>query len=104
MPRNIATVRGCCRAAAQQFDPRCTVVIQYACEDTLDPDGKFRSGANVGTPRDGTPRDSDDAATDTIPATEEAAVANTVETRRYVERNAWLFDFLNFFVHQFWYA
>ena len=58
-------------------------MIQYACEDTLDPEQKFRSGSFVGAPRDGTPTDAQDDATDTIPATEEAAKADTVASRRY---------------------
>lgn len=58
-------------------------MIQYACEDTLDPTGKFRSGSHIGAPRDGTPTDAEDDATDTIPATEEAAVADTVANRRF---------------------
>lgn len=62
---------------------RCEVILQYACEDTLDPDNKFRSGANPGAPRDGTPVDANDAATDTIPATVDAATADTTDTRRY---------------------
>ena len=61
----------------------CQAVIQYACEDTLDPTGKFRSGSFVGAPRDGTPTDAADDATDTIPATQEAAVADTVANRRF---------------------
>lgn len=43
----------------------------------------FRSEEHIGAPRDGIPRDSQDAATDTIPDTEAAAIASTVETRRY---------------------
>lgn len=82
----------------------CEIVLQYACEDTLDPliddfwpwvqnkaevgttyRGKqhFRSGNNIGAPRDGIPRDANDAATDTIQDNEQSAIANTVETRRY---------------------
>ena len=48
----------------------CEVVLQYACEDTLDPSLKLRSkdGKWVGAPRDGTPETADtDDATDTIP-------------------------------------
>lgn len=82
----------------------CEIVLQYACEDTLDPlvddfwpwvqnkaqvgtayRGKqhFRSGTNIGAPRDGIPRDSNDAATETIQDNEQSAIASTVETRRY---------------------
>lgn len=82
----------------------CEMVLQYACEDTLDPrvdnfwpwvDNKaevgttfygkqhFRSGANIAAPRDGVPRDSLDAATDTIPDTATDATPDTVETRRF---------------------
>ena len=75
---------------------KCNMVIQYACEDTLDPAGAFRGGAkaasaadprpdlyHVGAPRDGTPRDQNDAATDTIPTDRTQGIANTVETRRF---------------------
>lgn len=106
----------------------CEIVLQYACEDTLDPliddfwpwvkdkaemGTKFRgkqhfkvveddtdallckdstqfSGTNnvcdtyhVATPRDGIPRDQNDAATDTIPDNAKSATPNTVETRRF---------------------
>jgi len=80
----------------------CEVVLQYACEDTLDPepaaDGSldvgviaatraaarpFRTATNVAAPRDGVPQDRDDAATDTIPVDENDAVPNTVARRRY---------------------
>lgn len=82
----------------------CEMVLQYACEDTLDPRvdnfwpwvekkaeegteffGKqhFRSGDNVAAPRDGVPRDDNDAATDTIPDNEDSAIPDTVETRRF---------------------
>jgi hypothetical protein len=65
----------------------CEVVIQYACEDTLDPTKKYSHTENgkryIGTPRDGTPRDDGDAATDRIPENEESGKANTVETRRF---------------------
>lgn len=84
----------------------CEMVIQYACEDTLDPRvdnfwpwvnkkaeegtefyGKqhFRSGspADIAAPRDGIPRDANDAATDTIPDNEASAIPNTKETRRF---------------------
>jgi len=84
----------------------CEIILQYACEDTLDPKvddfwpwvqnkgeaattyrGKqhFRDTANnnIAAPRDGVPRDVNDAATDTIPDTEASAIPNTVETRRF---------------------
>jgi hypothetical protein len=81
----------------------CEIVLQYACEDTLDPRvdnfwpwvtnkaeqtstyyGKqhFRdttsSPQNIAAPRDGVPRDSNDAATDTINNIESNAIPNTV--------------------------
>ena len=61
------------------------MVLQYACEFTLDPTGMYRGPAtyHVGAPRDGIPRDSDDAATDTIPDNLESAIADTTETRRF---------------------
>jgi hypothetical protein len=83
----------------------CEVVLQYACEDTLDPRvddfwpwttnkgdssttyyGKqhYRNGGDhIAAPRDGVPRDSDDAATNTIPENEASAIPNTKETRRF---------------------
>lgn len=83
----------------------CELIIQYACEDTLDPrvdnfwpwvTNKAQAGttyygtqhyrpdaSHIGAPRDGVPRDSNDAATDTIPQNEASAIANTVETRRF---------------------
>jgi hypothetical protein len=69
----------------------CEVVIQYACEDTLDPTKKYRhvegTGAAaktyIGTPRDGTPQNNQDAATDRIPEGEATGKANTVKNRRY---------------------
>eukprot|EP01031_Cornospumella_fuschlensis_P039924 gene39924-48616_t len=82
----------------------CEIVLQYACEDTLDPrvdnfwpwvqnkaqpgttffgTQHFRSGANIGAPRDGIPTNADDAATDTIPDNEASAIANTAATRRF---------------------
>jgi len=68
-------------------DVHCEIVIQYACEDTLDPAGKYAHQQGTirytGSPRDGTPRDPQDAATNTIPDNEESAKATTVETRRF---------------------
>lgn len=61
----------------------CEIVLQYACEDTFDPDLFYRRGANVGTPRDGIPRGPDDAATDTIPDDPAAAIPDETETRRF---------------------
>lgn len=82
----------------------CEIILQYACEDTLDPRvdnfwpwvqnkaevgttyyGKqhFRSGGNIAAPRDGVPTNSDDAATDTIPDNEASAIPNTDATRRF---------------------
>eukprot|EP01038_Epipyxis_sp_PR26KG_P005588 gene5588-7716_t len=84
----------------------CEIVLQYACEDTLDPRvdnfwpwiknkaeatttyyGKqhFRdtTGNNIAAPRDGVPTDSNDAATDTINNDEASAIPNTAATRRY---------------------
>lgn len=82
----------------------CEIILQYACEDTLDPQvdnfwpwvpnkaeatskyfgtQHFRSGDNIAAPRDGVPRDSDDAATDTIPDSEDSAIPSTKENRRF---------------------
>ena len=86
----------------------CEIILQYACEDTLDPQvdnfwpwvadkaeastaffGKqhFRdtdsTPQNIAAPRDGVPRDSNDAATDTIQDNAASATPNTVETRRF---------------------
>ena len=62
----------------------CEIVLQYACEDTLDATKKFRSKDSqwIGAPRDGTPETADtDAATDRIPDEEGAAKADTVKNR-----------------------
>jgi hypothetical protein len=83
----------------------CEIVIQYACEDTLDPkvdnfwpwtaekagtgstyfgQQSFRpSGNDVAAPRDGIPVNANDAATDTIPDTFNAAQCDTRNERRY---------------------
>ena len=82
----------------------CEIVLQYACEDTLDPleddflpwvqnkaevgsayRGKqhFRAGDYIASPRDGVPRDALDAATDTIPDNELTAIPSSVNNRRY---------------------
>merc|ERR1711959_657403 len=61
----------------------CEIVIQYACEDTLDPEEKYRSGPHTGSPRDGTPRNANDAATDRIPEGQATGKADTVNNRRY---------------------
>jgi len=83
----------------------CEIVIQYMCEDTADPQvdnfwpfteskncgsapancgfQAFRSGANIAAPRDGIPTSSDDAATDTIPDTLDAAIPDTAADRRF---------------------
>ena len=82
----------------------CELVLQYACEDTLDPrvdnfwpwvpnkaeasstyfgTQHFRSDDHIGAPRDGIPRDAQDAATDTVPQNEASAIASTRETRRF---------------------
>lgn len=86
----------------------CEIIVQYMCEDTADPQvdnvwpwsttkwgpntanagekvGKqgFRSNSYIAAPRDGIPRDANDAATDTIPNNLESAVPNTKETRRF---------------------
>ena len=72
----------------------CEIILQYACEDALDPavDGlwpktstkneattgqAFRAGANAAAPRDGIPTDDNDAATDTIPDSVDAATPDT---------------------------
>ena len=84
----------------QNSKTNCEIVLQYMCEDTGDPfvddfwpytssknDGTrgqaFRAGANVASPRDGIPDDDDDAATDTIPDTADAATPDTEADRRY---------------------
>mmetsp|Transcript_35842 Transcript_35842/g.70418 ORF Transcript_35842/g.70418 Transcript_35842/m.70418 type:complete len:729 (+) Transcript_35842:95-2281(+) len=62
----------------------CQIVIQYACEDTLDPGNRYASGnrdlagtgtakAYVGAPRDGIPQNANDDATDRIPQNVNAA-------------------------------
>lgn len=84
----------------------CEIVLQYACEDTLDPkvdnfwpwvknkaengttyhgQQHFRDveGGNIAAPRDGVPTDTNDAATDTINNDEASAIPNTANTRRY---------------------
>ena len=82
----------------------CEIIIQYACEDTLDPrvdnfwpwvtdkaeatskyygQQHFRSGNNIAAPRDGVPISADDAATDTITDNVDAAIPNTATTRRF---------------------
>lgn len=88
---------------------QCEIVMQYACEDTLDPrvddfwpwaNNKAEAGTtyrgaqhfrdvedtnsqHIAAPRDGVPRDTNDAATDTIPDNEASAIADTKETRRF---------------------
>jgi hypothetical protein len=66
----------------------CAVIIQYACEDTLDPLQEFSApggatGRYIGAPRDGLPTDDADAATDTIPTDRASGIANTEATRRF---------------------
>ena len=82
----------------------CEIVLQYACEDTLDPrvdnfwpwathkaentstyygTQHFRYQNNIAAPRDGIPTDSNDAATDTIGDDEADAIPSTPTTRRY---------------------
>jgi hypothetical protein len=82
----------------------CEIVLQYACEDTLDPrvdnfwpwvankngpnsqyygTQHFRAGDNIAAPRDGVPINTDDAATDTIPVTEDAAIPDTLQDQRF---------------------
>jgi hypothetical protein len=84
----------------------CEIVLQYMCEDTADPlvdnfwpytttkncasgggtscgAQAFRSGEYIAAPRDGIPTSADDAATDTIPDTNDAAVPDTAADRRY---------------------
>jgi len=78
----------------------CEVVLQYMCSDTADPyvadfwpyttskSGPapfqaFHFDNHRATPRDGVPRDEHDDATDTIPDTEDAAVPDTREDRRF---------------------
>ena len=61
------------------------IVLQYACSDTLDPENVFMAQPNdiVGTPRDGIPRDGNDAATNTIPNNAADGVPDGVERRRF---------------------
>ena len=59
------------------------IILQFASTDTLDPAGTFNAGAEIGTPRDGIPRDGNDAATDRIPENAADATATNVETRRF---------------------
>ena len=73
------------------------IIFQFASTDTLDPAGKFNSGANIGTPRNGIPRDANDAATDRIPENEDSAVASTVETRRFGMHES--YDYYNRYSH-----
>jgi hypothetical protein len=85
----------------------CEIVLQYMCEDTADPQvdnfwpytdtkncgdsgaGKncgtqaFRSNTYIAAPRDGIPTSDADAATDTIPDTEDAAIPDNAADRRY---------------------
>lgn len=56
----------------------CQIIIQYACQDTLDPGQRYGTTLNLGgaagtavyagAPRDGIPANANDAATDRIPA------------------------------------
>jgi len=59
------------------------IIWQYACEDTLDPTGRFRSGDIVATPRDGIPTSGNDDATDTIPDNEADATPSTDARRAF---------------------
>jgi hypothetical protein len=83
----------------------CEIVIQYSCEDVLDPQvdnfwpytssknagsdpsaegvQAFRSGQYIAAPRDGIPTSDADDATDTIPDTEDAAIPDTAADRRF---------------------
>lgn len=83
---------------------RCEIILQYGCETDFDPDFTYssdpasaaaaeaakggglasaRGQSFVGAPRDGIPRDANDAATETIPLNDESAQATTIESRRY---------------------
>jgi hypothetical protein len=63
----------------------CEIIIQYTCEAQLDPEQSLRSadGEYVGAPRDGVPRDANDAATDTINLNQNQIAATNTENRRY---------------------
>jgi hypothetical protein len=63
----------------------CEIIIQYTCEAQLDPSQSLRSadGMFVGAPRDGVPRDSNDAATDTINLNPDQIPATNTENRRF---------------------
>ena len=86
----------------QNSKVNCEIIIQYMCEDTADPqvdnfwpwttqknnvdsvgEQAFRSGTNIAAPRDGIPTSAEDAATDTIPDTVDAAIPDTAADRRY---------------------
>lgn len=86
----------------QNSKVNCEIVLQYMCEDTADPqvdnfwpftnnknnddnvgDQVFRSGGYIASPRDGIPINDDDAATDTIPDTLDAAIPDNANDRRY---------------------
>ena len=73
------------------------IIFQFASTDTLDPEKKFNSGANVGTPRNGIPRDGNDAATDRIPENAASATATDVETRRFGMHES--YDYYNRYSH-----
>eukprot|EP00753_Platysulcus_tardus_P004283 PLAT12528.3.p2 GENE.PLAT12528.3~~PLAT12528.3.p2 ORF type:complete len:741 (+),score=259.15 PLAT12528.3:76-2298(+) len=62
---------------------QCEIIVQYGCEDTMDPNGSLRSGTNIAAPRDGTPQNQNDAATDTIPNNQNNAVPNNAANRRF---------------------
>jgi len=71
----------------------CQIVIQYACEDTLDPAGAYRANLNnlagnryqnaAAAPRDGIPNNANDAATDRIPQDAKSAQVTDTNALRY---------------------
>ena len=86
------------------------------CEDTADPqvndfwpwttqknniekygEQAFRSNSDIAAPRDGIPTSSDDAATDTIPDTVEAATPDSEGDRRYGMHES--YDYYNLCQH-----
>eukprot|EP00462_Mataza_sp_D1_P004274 CAMPEP_0175103978 /NCGR_PEP_ID=MMETSP0086_2-20121207/9431_1 /TAXON_ID=136419 /ORGANISM="Unknown Unknown, Strain D1" /LENGTH=797 /DNA_ID=CAMNT_0016379237 /DNA_START=62 /DNA_END=2455 /DNA_ORIENTATION=- len=71
----------------------CQIVIQYACEDTLDPAQAYRGNLNnlvgnryqnaAAAPRDGIPNNANDAATDRIPQNANSAQVTNTNALRY---------------------
>ena len=101
----------------------CEIIIQYMCEDTADPqvdnfwpyteqknnddssgEQAFRFEKYIAAPRDGIPTNADDAATDTIPDTVDAAIPDTANDRRYgmhEVRDLCFLEYLAMYMHSF---